>query len=327
MGRPVRRTLCALRLSPGWKWLFRAAVAAALLVWLFGRANPGALWHLVARQSATDFAALIALVALGMVVGTFKWRLLLPVEKFSLLLQLNLAAGFYSLIIPGQLGAEVIKAYQLGRGRVDAETIAASVVLDKVIGLLSLLALGVAGTLMTSLPLGQELRLALAGLFAGGVAALFGLRIPALRQFTVDCGTRLLALFPALDRPIGRYKLFIDAWCQYLQRPAVLWVSLAVGVAQQAVYVVMISVLSRQLGFDLPISEWCWIFALASVAAILPISLAGLGVREGVFVGLLGAFAVPLEQALALSLTIFSLQVVFGLVGGGLELSRIARRT
>jgi len=268
----------------------------------------------------------MALVLLGMVVGTFKWQLLLPAEAFGRLLQLNMAANFYSLVVPGQVGAEAIKAYQLGRGRIDAEMIAASVVLDKITGLLSLFALGGIGAWLSTLPLGQALWPSLAGLFVGGVAILFGLRIPALRVFALSGSQRLQACFPRLGRLIRQFTLFVDAWCDYLRRPSLLWASLATGVLQQAIYIAMIALLSRQLGFELPVFDWCWIFALASAAAVLPISLAGLGVREGVFVALLTAFAIPSEQALALSLTIFAMQVLFGLIGGTLELLRAAQQ-
>jgi uncharacterized membrane protein YbhN (UPF0104 family) len=192
--------------------------------------------------------------------------------------------------------------------------------------LLSLLALGVAGTLLTSLPHGQGLRLSLVGLFVGGVAILFGLRIPVVRVFAVSGSERLQVRFPSLERQIRRFILFVDAWCGYLRRPGLLWGSLAIGVLQHTIYISMIVLLSRQLGFDLPVFEWCWIFALASTASVLPISFAGLGIREGVFVGLLTAFAISAEQALALLLTIFALYVMFGLIGGAMELLRVAQR-
>lgn len=313
-------------MNPHLKWLLKAGVAAALLGWLLWGADLASLWRLLAGQEPRSLLAVMALVLLGMVAGTFKWRLLLPAEAFGRLLQLNMAANFYALIVPGQVGAEVIKTYQLGRGRIDAEMIAASVVLDKITGLLSLFALGGIGALLSSLPFGQALWPSLAALFAGGVAVLFGLRIPALRVFVLSGSQRLQACFPRLERLVRQFNLFVEAWCDYLRRPSLLWASLATGVLQQAIYIAMIALLSRQLGFELPVFEWCWIFALASAAAFLPISLAGLGVREGVFVGLLTAFAIPKEQALALSLTIFAMQVLFGLIGGALELLRVAQQ-
>jgi len=312
-------------LNPRVRWLLKAAVAALLLGLLLWRSDVASLWQLLAGQAAAHLLQVTAVLASGVLVGSFKWRLLLPAEPFGRLLRLNMAAIFYSLIVPGQVGAEMIKAYQLGRGRIDAETIAASVVLDKITGLLSLLALGAVGTLLTSSPLGQALRMSLFGLLAGGAAVLFGLRIPPLHDFARSAGARLEARHPGLARPVHRIMLFIKAWREYLRRPGVLWASLAAGVVQQTIYIAAIALLSRQLGFELPAFDWCWIFALVSVAAVLPISLAGLGVREGVFVALLGAFAVPAEQALALSLTIFALQVAIGLIGGALELLRVAR--
>ena len=311
-------------MNPRLNWLIRLGVAAALLGYLLWRADLASLWRLLAGQAPTSLIMAAAMVLLATIVGTFKWGLLLPTEAFGRLLRLNLAAGFYSLIVPGQVGAEGIKAYQLGRGRIDAEAIAASVILDKVTGLLALLALGVTGALLSTLHLVQPLWLSLIALLVVGAAVLLGLRIPALRSFVEYVSGRLQRHFPLLERPVRRIMLFVEAWCAYLRRPGLLWASFAAGVLQQAIYIAMVALLSRQLGVALPIFEWCWIFAVASAATVLPITPAGLGVREGIFVGLLSAFGIPAEQALALSLTILALQVLFGLIGGALELLRVA---
>ena len=306
-------------------WLLKAGVAAALLAWLLAQVDLHALTRLLADQSPTGLLGAIVIVCLALVVGTFKWWLLLPDEPFFRLLRLNIAANFYALVVPGQVGAEAIKTYQLGRGRVDAEAIAASVVLDKITGLLSLLALGVVGAVFSSLPLGQVSRVSLAALLVLCFAVLVGLRFPVVRAFAVGCVRTLQAAMPRLRELGNRIILFVDAWCNYLSKPGVILASLAAGVLQQSIYVVMISLLSRQLGFELPLLDWCWIFGLASAAAVLPITIAGLGVREGVFVGLLASVSIPAEQALALSLTIFAIQVVLGLFGGLVELLRVAR--
>lgn len=312
-------------MSPRAKWLLKALVACGLLGWLLSTVDVAALWRLLAGQSPLALMAMTAIQLLGIVVATVKWRVLLPAQTFGCLFRLNMVAQFYSLIVPGQVGAEAIKAYHLGRGRADAESIAASVVLDKVTGLLSLIALGLAGALLTTLQLGESLRLALVAMFVLGVAALLGLRLPMLRALVLATGDRFSRLSPKLERPFKQFGRFVEAWCAYLGQPVALVGSLFIGLLQHSIYIGMIVLLSRQFGFELVVFEWCWIFALVSVAGVLPITLAGVGVREGVFVGLLAAFAIPAEKALALSLTMFALHVFFGLMGGAYEFLRPPR--
>ena len=78
-------------------------------------------------------------------------------------------------------------------------------------------------------------------------------------------------------------------------------------------------ILAHSLGINISVFDWFWIFSLVSVAVFVPITIGGLGIREGVFVGLLGFFAVPPAEAVALSLSVFALQVLAGAVGGILE--------
>ena len=73
--------------------------------------------------------------------------------------------------------------------------------------------------------------------------------------------------------------------------------------------------------------DYVWIVALVSLAQVLPITLAGLGVREGLFAFLLKQYGVPATTSIALSLTVFSVTLLFGILGGGLELINIYRNS
>jgi hypothetical protein len=57
-----------------------------------------------------------------------------------------------------------------------------------------------------------------------------------------------------------------------------------------------------------------------SVATILPLSLGGIGIREGAFVGVLGFLGIGSELALALSFTILGLQLFGALIGAAIDL-------
>ncbi|MCX6020694.1 MAG: hypothetical protein NTZ05_02990, partial [Chloroflexi bacterium] len=52
----------------------------------------------------------------------------------------------------------------------------------------------------------------------------------------------------------------------------------------------------------------------------VPVSVAGLGLREGAYVVLLGRYGVPDEQGLALALAVFGMILAQGLAGGVVDL-------
>ena len=58
------------------------------------------------------------------------------------------------------------------------------------------------------------------------------------------------------------------------------------------------------------------LLSAVNLVTVLPISINGLGVREGTVVFLLGQFGVQSERALVLSLLIFAMGLLVGVVGG-----------
>ena len=84
--------------------------------------------------------------------------------------------------------------------------------------------------------------------------------------------------------------------------------------------VILMTVLGRSLGLDLDPLTLGWIRSAVLVVTLVPISLSGLGLREGAFAVLLVPLGVKGEQAVALSLLVFgTTQVVPGLAGGIVE--------
>ncbi len=73
---------------------------------------------------------------------------------------------------------------------------------------------------------------------------------------------------------------------------------------------------------SLPASRFLVGVPLVSLATMLPLSLAGLGVREWAWVWFLAPFGVPAGDAVALSLGYFACPLLAGLVGGALFTAR-----
>ena len=77
--------------------------------------------------------------------------------------------------------------------------------------------------------------------------------------------------------------------------------------------------LMRAVNINISIVSIAWITAAVCFLQMLPISISGLGVREGAFVFLLKRYGVYASDAMALSLLMFGVLVVFALIGGVFE--------
>lgn len=307
------------------KWVLRLVFSFALLGWLLARTDLSLIWAVASRMPFEIIPLLIALHLLAIVVSTLRWQLLIPQHNFSLLFRLSLVGQFYSLVVPGQVAGDVVKAYRLGRGHSDAETAAASVLLDKIIGLISLLLLGMVGLYLSNLHVHSAILIAvtvsLTIILVFFVLGYINIFVRALRAIYGYLESR----FHWLRRVVVQLQLFTDAWIFYLKRPWLLIGSLLMGFGYQLACLLIIFLISASIGVSIELKEWLWVFAFVSVAVLIPLTVGGIGIREGAFVLALGLLGTASEPALAISLTVFGLQVMVATIGFIFEVVGVKR--
>ena len=101
---------------------------------------------------------------------------------------------------------------------------------------------------------------------------------------------------------------------------------LLLGVVVHLIGIVAFAMVAAALGLELSYLTIGWTRSAAILVAILPVSLAGLGLREGAFVLLLAPYGIAPADALAYSLLAFTTTVLaIGLIGGVVEAFRLLR--
>jgi uncharacterized membrane protein YbhN (UPF0104 family) len=92
---------------------------------------------------------------------------------------------------------------------------------------------------------------------------------------------------------------------------------LVVGFAYQLVLVLAALMAAKAVGMSVAVGPTALLafFPAVLIAQVLPISIAGLGVREGAFVLFLTPLGVPTQQAIALGLLLYLLNVAVSLLG------------
>jgi uncharacterized membrane protein YbhN (UPF0104 family) len=98
------------------------------------------------------------------------------------------------------------------------------------------------------------------------------------------------------------------------------------GVVVHLMGVVAFGLVALALELDLSLLTIGWTRSAAVLVTVLPVSLAGLGLREGAFVLLLAPYGIAAADALSYSLLAFAATVLaFGLIGGVIEAFRLLR--
>ena len=83
--------------------------------------------------------------------------------------------------------------------------------------------------------------------------------------------------------------------------------------------------LARALDLDVPFVALLGVVPLVYLATVLPISLGGLGVREGTLAFLLARYGVAASDAITLSFLVYLNRVLVGSIGGGMQLLGVVK--
>jgi hypothetical protein len=296
--------------------LLKSLVAVVLLGWFLYRSDIGKVVQTLASLSVLTCFLSTLLIITAVYVNSIKWSFILPEHPLPKLFQLNLIGQYYSIVLPGQLGGEAAKAYLLGKGQRDAERVLASILLDKITGVLALFLIGVIGLVFTTevLPAGLVWILLLG--IAVGVVALFSFRSGVLYRWVSKSIGDLRRKKNKLEGLLGKISRLVDEWHLYSKRPTLLFTSILIGAFYQIIGVLINMLLSGEVGIHLGFLDWCWIQAIMSLVLLLPITVGGLGVREGSLVGILGWIGITSERALAFSLSLSGLVIIMAVIGG-----------
>lgn len=309
--------------------LLKAAVSIGLVAFLLSRYDYKDILRQLTGLSPWGIALLIALYFITLLVSAYKWRVLYGYSGVLRLFETIFVSHFYATVLPGQLFGEASKVVYLapeasaGVHPDQAETLTASVVVDKLTSLISLLIVGVTGLLLSSWARSISSLIALFGLVLLVLLfALFFLRFAWIDAWMDKLFTRLETRFARVGKWVVRLRSFLGAWKRYAMSPGKLVKSTILGVLYQAIIICINFIAASMLGIQVELWDWCWICALLSIVMLLPITLGGIGLREGGYVGALSLLGVPSETALAISLIIFALQLLGALLGGVMVLLR-----
>jgi hypothetical protein len=125
---------------------------------------------------------------------------------------------------------------------------------------------------------------------------------------------------------LGPLRRFLEAWRDQTRRPGRALLSVAVGIAVQVAAVTGSQILGLAVGIDQPFSVWSAVIGLMSVIVLMPVTVAGIGLREASLVGLLDLVGVPHAQSLALGFGILAFQVMVALLGAVIDLTVLRER-
>ncbi len=297
-----------------------------LMAFLFARIPLASVGAALRSARPEWLAAAWGLLLLSNLLGSFQWGRLLsavdiriPFWKVCAYYHVGL---FFNNFLPANIGGDIARVADASRYGTTRAAAISTVMLDRLIGTVALAGLA----LVTTLPAIDRYHLTLAylamvGFFALSLGLLWAVFHPALLPLAERALSRvgLGSLKPHLDDLALRIEGLRGQRRLFLKLIAV---ALVVQVARIFVHVLV----ARSLGLRVALPYFFLFVPLLAVIVSLPISLNGIGVREGAGVLLFGLVGVSRAHAFSLQFTTYLVAVAVSLLGGLVFLARIPHR-
>ncbi len=292
--------------------LLRLIITVAGLAFVFTIVDVNAaIDSLLAMRLGWFFAALVV-AQVGVVLRAWRWQTLLGGVGVHLglgqLVKLYYEGLFFNLYLPTGFGGDVVRAVAVGR-QTDDSTTAATVLLDRMIGLLVLFAIALALMPFFAAQV-EDSQLLLSGIVSvvgivGGALVLQGGILATLLNIAARFrlpGVGWAQRFNAKIMTVGRNR-------------GALVRALGISVIFNAVLILMHVLLGPALGIDLPFVGFLLVVPITSLLSLVP-TIQGLGMRESAWVLLTTPFGVDPGAALALGFSVYLLNLSTQLIGG-----------
>jgi uncharacterized protein (TIRG00374 family) len=293
-------------------WTVRLAVSVLVLAAIFYFLPLRDVLATMRRIPPADWALTLAIFLAGHVVSAAKWQLLaVRGVPFLAVLRAHFGGLVANLSLPGVAGGDVVRAALLYKRSSDRPRLALGSIADRAIdtvGLLLIAAVGLIlaiGTFESSRPL---LVAVAAMLLVAGVAVVVALKFHP----------RLTALLPAGGRLRHIGERLGGSLVVMADEKSRLALCLVLSIAVQTAFIAATIRLADIAGVVAPVAAWFFAWPLSKLIATLPISVAGLGVREASLAGFLAPFGAPAAAVVGIGLLWQTVQIAGGLIGAAI---------
>lgn len=296
--------------------ILKILVTGASLYWLVTLADFSAVHRVLASATTSAIILAIGMVLFAFLIGGLRWWLLLCHSTDSIpfrrILPSYYLGIFFNNILPTTMGGDAIRTIHLGLRGIDIKALVGSAVMDRFVGLLVILGMGI-----ICIPFAPEIALeprdtvplgAAAVTVSLGVWLLFN---PGFLKFT----QRLSARYQ--HTRVRRFLLDMLQLCHsYRSAHGKLLAATGLTIFMQSSVIMSYYTLGSMVGITLSPMTYFSIIPLVFLAGAFPISLGGIGIREGVLVGLLAGIGVDTQAAIALSLLYLFAHLITSMPGG-----------
>lgn len=294
----------------------RFVVSAALLLWLLRMVQFEELktalydskWFLFIISTLIAWARLI--------VASCRWHIILAADSTNIsifrLFYWYMIASFFNIFLPTAMGGDIMRIYELAKYNSKKAEAVASVLMERILGLFALIGMATVA-LFLSAQARHEPRIYVSVLVISSVS------------FMVS----VLLFYPPFSRAIIRFSGRVrlgkigaklgnahNAFYKLQVHRKAIILAFSVSILFQVIGVFCIYLIGMALDINAPLPFYFLSLPIIYLVTMVPVSINGMGVREGAFVFFFTSIGNSTASALMLSFLSFAQLIATGLLGG-----------
>jgi glycosyltransferase 2 family protein len=300
--------------------IIKLGITAVALFLVFQNVDFSDIWQRI--KQADPFWVLLAflLVNGSLVVRAYRWQLLLiglqAKVRFQRLVELYFASNFFNSVFPSGITGDVLRIVEVAQD-VPKSIAAGTVIVDRATGLMALFLLA-----LLSLPfrpanfppfwLGQIVAVCVLGLVGG---------------FIVFEGSMVRKCGRFIPRPLQKIWQTADHVLLAVQAIGwkAIWQAMGISVIFNLMQIAWWWCAGKALGYDISLNYYFLVVPIMALAILLP-SIGGLGIRELFATLLFTGAGISAGEAAVLSLLVFAIERISGLLGAPIYIFSTLRR-
>lgn len=227
-------------------------------------------------------------------LAAYRWRLIMQLlifkEEVSYYVKSYFKGTFFNQVLPSSIGGDAVRIIDLTQRGYDKKDAFYGVFVDRIVGLVGLLVLNLLATIIFFGTFDKEFSILIIIIALGGISG-FTLLFH-LEKIKFLANYKFLNLFHRLARRLNR--LYADR--------TLLYKHIAISVGVHLLTVIAIYALANSIDFHLPFQLFLIAIPPVFLLTIVPISLAGWGIREGAMIGIFMLVGADETKVMAMSI-------------------------
>jgi len=306
------------------KFLVRVSVSFLIILYLSLKIDYK-IFVQAFREIDIFFYLLSAIIAISAsIFKAAKFYLFIKNTSLSLpiyrLLAINFIARFYSLIIPTSLGPAAIRWYKVTENKKGRSFFLASTMVERLFFLLILLLFGTIPLLFYND--NQQiimLRQRLVPLLVIAYILLSGALIYFLFSGPQELLKQLIKKIITIKKD-SKFDNFLNNFSLTNSSFSLISALFVLSLLWQIFFLARMFFLFSAMDLPFSIIDVTWMGSLVLLLQVLPVSFAGIGVREGAYAYLFTLFGLPSEQGFLIGILFFTQMLIFVGIGAVLNL-------